>query len=87
MLKCIGIQRANWGQGFAGEAVKAVIAYLMEQEGIKCVKAWCAADNIGSRKIMERAGMTHVSTEKGALETEGRKYDILIWRLGSEETD
>ena len=69
------IQRACWGQGFAGEAVKAAISYLTEQEEIKCVKAWCAADNAGSRKIMERAGMRHVSTEKGALEIEGRKYD------------
>ena len=69
------IQRASWGQGFAGEAVKAIIAYLTEQEGIKCVKAWCAADNVGSRKVMERAGMGHVSTEKGALEVEGKKYD------------
>ncbi len=69
------IQRVSWGKGFAGEAVKAVVSYLTEQEGIKCVKAWCATDNVGSRKVMERAGMRHVSTEKGALEIEGRKHD------------
>ena len=75
------IQRASWGQGFAGEAVKAVITYLTEQEGIRCVKAWCAADNVGSRKVMERAEMKHVSTEKDALEIDGKKYDKQNYRI------
>ena len=48
---------------------------VTEQEGIRCVKAWCAADNVGSRKVMERAGMTRVSAEKGALVIDGREYD------------
>lgn len=69
------IRRANWGNGFASEAVKAVIAYLTEREGIRSVKAWCAAENTGSRKVMERAGMAFAGTEKGALEIDGRKYD------------
>ena len=75
------IERKSWGKGFAGEAVKAVIRYLTEQEGIRCVKAWCAADNVGSQKIMERAGMNHVSTEKDALEIEGQKYDKLNYTV------
>lgn len=75
------IERKSWGKGFAGEAVKAVIRYLTEQEGIRCVKAWCAADNVGSKKIMERAGMNHVSTEKDALEIEGQKYDKLNYTV------
>ena len=69
------IERKSWGNGFAGEALRAVIRYLTEQEGIRCVKAWCAADNVGSRKVMERVGMTRVSTEKGALVIDGREYD------------
>ena len=54
---------------------------MTEQEGIRCVKAWCAADNVGSQKIMERAGMKQVSTEKGALEIEGQKYDKLNYTV------
>ena len=69
------IERKSWGRGFAGEAVKAVLSYLMEHEGIRCVKAWCAADNIGSRTIMERAGMKCTRVEPEALEIDGHKYD------------
>ena len=69
------IERKSWGRGFAGEAVKAVLSYLTEHEGIRCVKAWCAADNIGSRTIMERAGMKCTRVEPEALESDGHKYD------------
>lgn len=75
------IERKSWGNGFASEALGAVIRYLTKQEGIRCVKAWCAADNVGSQKVMDRAGMTKVSTEKGALEIDGRKYDKQNYRF------
>ena len=71
------IERKSWGKGFAGEALQAVITYLTQQEGIRCIKAWCAADNIGSMRIMERAGMTQTSIEKDALEIDGKKYEKL----------
>ena len=48
---------------------------LTQQEGIRCVKAWCASDNVGSAKIMEKAGMHRASVEPGALEIDGQKYD------------
>ena len=69
------IERKSWGKGFAGEAVKEVIIYLTEHEDMHNVRAWCAADNIGSRKVMEKAGMECVSVESGALEIDGCKHD------------
>ena len=71
------IERHSWSKGFAGEALQTVITYLTEQEGIRCIKAWCAKDNIGSGRIMEKAGMKQVSIEKDALEIDGKKYDKL----------
>lgn len=69
------IEAASWGKGFGSEAVRAVLEYLTEQEGIRCVMAWCAAENIGSSKIMERAGMRRTSVEENAIEVDGKKYD------------
>lgn len=46
-------------------------------EGIDVVKAWCAAGNIGSQKLMENSGMKLVGIEKDALEIGGKKYDKL----------
>ena len=71
----MSIERASWGQGFATEAVTAVLRYLTEHEKIKTVSAWCASDNIGSQRAMEKAGMKTVRSDKGALEINGKTYD------------
>ncbi len=70
----------SWqGRGLATEALKKVLEYLTENEGIPCVTAWCAAENIGSRKVLERAGMKLIGTEKDGLAMEGRVYDKLTY--------
>lgn len=73
----MSIERASWGKGFATEALAAVLRYLAEDQGIATVTAWCAADNVGSRRALEKAGMMRASMEKGALEVGGSTFDRL----------
>ena len=56
-----------------------MLEYLTENEGISRVTAWCASDNTGSRKVLEKSGMQLVSTEKGGLAVDGRIYDKMIY--------
>ena len=72
------------GRGLATEALKKVLEYLTENEEISYVTAWCAAENIGSRRVLERAGMKLVGTEKGGLAVEGRIYDKLTYEYRLE---
>ena len=67
------------GHGFASEALKKVLAYLTENEGISCVTAWCAGENAGSRRVLEKAGMSLVRTKKDGLTVGGSVYDKLIY--------
>ncbi len=67
------------GRGLATEALKKVLEYLTENEGIGCVTAWCAAENIGSRRVLEKSGMKLVREEKNGLEVGDRVYDKLIF--------
>ena len=67
------------GRGFATEALKTVLEYLTENEGINCVTAWCASENTGSRKAMEKAGMQLVRVETGGLAVDDRIYDKMIY--------
>lgn len=80
----MSIARASWGQGFATEAVTVMLRYLTEHENIKTVSAWCASDNIGSRKTMEKAGMKMVCSDKGALEINGHTYDKLVFEYARQ---
>ncbi len=73
------IIRACWGRGYATEALKAALSYLTENEGISCVTAWCAAENIASRRVLEKAGMQLVRTEKDGLAVGEKTYDRLIF--------
>ena len=75
----MSIGQTSWGQGFATEALSAVLHYLTEHENIRTVSAWCAADNIGSRKAMEKVGMKMLRLEEDALEINGLTYDKLIF--------
>lgn len=69
------------GRGFATEALKKVLEYLLGNEGIPCVTAWCAEENTASRKVLEKAGMRLVRTEKAGLKVGSRVYDKLIYEV------
>ncbi len=70
----------SWqGRGLATEALKKVLEYLTENEGIPCVTAWCASENAGSRRVLEKAGMQYIRTEKNSLTVGEKTYDIRIY--------
>ena len=80
----MSIEKASWGKGFATEALAAVLHYLVEEEGIAIVSGWCASDNIGSRRVMEKAGMVNVDVEKGALAIGDATFDQLWYKYPGE---
>ncbi len=72
------------GRGLATEAMKKVLEYLIENEGIPRVTAWCTAENIGSKRVLEKAGMQFVNTEKNGFVAGGRVYDKLTYEYRLE---
>ena len=83
----ISIRRSFWRRGYAEETLKEVVDYLSENEKIGCVKGWCAADNTGSRKAMEKAGMKLVRTETAGLSVNGKAYDKLYYERRRDQED
>lgn len=67
------------GRGFATEALRKVLEYLTENEGISSVTAWCAAENTASKKVLEKSGMILVGVEKLGLTVGDMTYDKLIY--------
>lgn len=64
-----------WNRGYSSEALKAVFEFLTQNAGIKRIKAWCASENIASRRSLEKAGMRVLNIEKDGLEVGDRHYD------------
>ncbi len=79
------IARTYWGQGYATEALKCVLRYLTENEGIGSVTAWCASDNTGSRRVLEKSGMELARTEKAGLTVGDKTYDQLFFEYRRPE--
>ena len=48
-----------WGQGLATEAARAALAFGFENLGLKEIVSFTVPQNLRSRRVMERLGMTH----------------------------
>ncbi|NQX91430.1 MAG: GNAT family N-acetyltransferase [Flavobacteriales bacterium] len=62
----------HWGNGYATEAVKAVLSFGFEHLRLHRITAGCAVDNTGSINVLEKCGMTR----------EGRSRKILPLKSG-----
>ena len=67
------------GRGFATGALKEILRYLTENEGIPCVTAWCASENTASRSVLEKSGMKLVHIEKAGLTIDDKVYDKMTY--------
>lgn len=47
-----------WNKGFVTEAMQEIIEYAYKKYGVKKITGNFAVDNIGSRRVMEKLGMT-----------------------------
>ncbi|GEM_PF-6689466 len=62
-----------------------MVAYPMDEERLASVSAWCAEDNVASRKALEHAGLTLRSTDPDRLEVEGHLYNRQNFLLTAAE--
>jgi RimJ/RimL family protein N-acetyltransferase len=52
------LARAAWGEGYATEAARASLAFGFEEVGLDQIVSFTSAENMRSRAVMERIGMT-----------------------------
>ncbi|MEO7718806.1 MAG: GNAT family N-acetyltransferase [Capsulimonas sp.] len=50
--------KSYWGQGYGTETAKALVDYAFGTLGITQIYGECFTGNIGSRRVMEKAGLT-----------------------------
>jgi len=54
-----------WGKGYATEAAKAFIEYGIKHLKLNRIESIVRVDNIASRRVMEKAGMSYEFTSRG----------------------
>jgi RimJ/RimL family protein N-acetyltransferase len=72
------IDRSVWGQGVAGQA----LALLLDTVPVRPLSARAASDNVGSLRVLQRAGFTIIGTEVSYANARHTEIEETILRLG-----
>ena len=73
------IARSCWGEGYATEALVAVVKHLLALPGIRRVSAETRTDHLASRRVMEKAGMRWQHDE--IAEHDGREVKLAHYAI------
>jgi RimJ/RimL family protein N-acetyltransferase len=51
------VHRRHWGNGYATDAARAIVAWASKVAGIRRVWATCDTENLASARVLEKAGL------------------------------
>jgi RimJ/RimL family protein N-acetyltransferase len=69
----------HWGHGYATEAARAWVAYGFAALGLPRIISMTDHDNIRSRAVMERLGMTY--SHDARIVDEGQEFDAVVYEI------
>ena len=84
------IDSTYWNRGIMTEAAKAVFNYLFNEVGFEYIEAAHIDKNVGSGRVMQKAGMREVSYNesvycKNLHQTELRGNKLVFYKLTRSE--
>ena len=71
------IDRKSWGKGIASAALQLLLAEVVERP----VYGRAASDNLGSLRVLEKAGFRRIGVDRGFAHARGREIEETILRL------
>ncbi len=74
-----------WGQGYATEAVLAIIDFGFRELELHRISSWCIADNAASTRMLERVGLRLEGRLRENEYFKGRWWDTLLFGLLESE--
>lgn len=74
-----------WGQGIMTEALTAIIRFGFEELSLHRIEASYIPENLASRRVMEKCGMTFEGIRRGARLVKGAYIDIGTCAILSED--
>jgi ribosomal-protein-alanine N-acetyltransferase len=75
------LARPYWGQGLMTEALRAVIDFGFRHMELRRIEAICRVDNIGSYRVMEKAGMQFEGILRDARYSKGRMDTVRLYAI------
>jgi ribosomal-protein-alanine N-acetyltransferase len=79
------IARAFWGRGYVTEATRAMFDFGFRRMALNRIEARCEPDNLGSSRVMEKAGMTFEGVLRRQMFVKGEYKDLKMYSILREE--
>jgi ribosomal-protein-alanine N-acetyltransferase len=76
-----GVGRSYWGRGYTTEAAAAVRDWLFATTGIERLAATADTRNVGSRRVMEKLGMTREGVLRSERVIRGERADTVVYSI------
>jgi RimJ/RimL family protein N-acetyltransferase len=70
------VSHEYWGQGYATEAAKRVLAHCFENTDLRLIEGTCMTDHHASVCILEKAGLTFREIKVQTRRKNGIAYDL-----------
>lgn len=74
-------EKAEWGKGYAGEAISLVTKHAFTRLKLNKLKAGCYGANQGSARAFERCGYVREGLLRGQVFSEGKEDDVILLGL------
>lgn len=71
------IERSQWGKGIATEALQQFLTHTNKRP----LHARAAHDNIGSQRVLEKAGFKKIAKEQGYANARGQEIEEFVYLL------
>jgi RimJ/RimL family protein N-acetyltransferase len=75
----------HWGKGYATEALKELLRFGFQDMNLHRIEAGCAVENIGSIKVLEKAGMIREGRTRKLLPIRGEWMDNYGYAILEED--
>lgn len=74
-------ERAEWGKGFASEAVSLRTAFAFDELNLERLETHSLGPNAGMHKALERSGYRRIGTRTRSMFREGQWHDTFLFEL------
>lgn len=79
------LARPHWGQGYATEALRAILGAGFTDLGVARIVASTAVENTRSARVLERAGLRWEALLRAHARGRGRTWDVHVYCVGKED--
>lgn len=75
----------DWGRGYAGEACRTMMDYGFAALNLREIRGRCYSDNVASRRVMEKCGMTVDNVIRNDIIKDGVPRDVTYLSVSRED--